>query len=278
MTFFKHFGVSLKTMFTSLGFLVKHGLWYYLLFPIILAVALWYGFDAFEKWASESLTNLLLEYLGFGKPAEIEDPTWWDSVVGFFSDTAASAVDKVVALTFGIMFSWLLYRTGKYIILILLSPVLAFLSEATEKRLTGNDYPFVMKEFIHDVVRGIGIAIRNMLLEYLVIITLFVISFFVPVLTPITMAIGYVAGWYFYGFAMFDYTNERRRLSIKESVRYLRKHKGMVIGNGMMFSIIFSVPLLGPIFAPIMAVTSATMSVHEVTGLGKQPPPPIDQS
>lgn len=288
MAFFKDLGVSVKTTFTSVGFLLKHGLWYYFLFPVIFAFLIWWFFDAIEVWASEALTGLLLDWLGLA-PAEVaEDAGWWDSITGWFQDTAASAVDKLVAITFGFMFSWLLLRTGKYVLLILLSPVMAFLSEAVEKKLTGNEYKFNAGEFAHDILRGIAIAIRNMILEYLVIIALFIIMFFFPVLTVILVPMGYVFGWYFYGFAMMDYTNERRRLSISESVRYVRRHKGMAIGNGMAFSVIFSIPLLGPIFAPIMAVSAATMSIHEVTGLSKPkgedvaqdaapPPPPVQQ-
>lgn len=277
MAFFKDFGTGFTTSFTSLGFLFKHNLWYFLFFPVIFGVGIWWFFDAFERWASEALTELLLEYLGLGAAEALEDPSWWDTIVGFASDTAASAVDKMVAFTFGMMFSWLLYRTGKYILLILLSPVMAFLSEAVEKKLTGNDYPFRMKEFIHDILRGIAMALRNMILEYLVIIGLFVISFFVPVLAPVTMVIGWLFGWYFYGFAMMDYTNERRRLSVSQSARYVRKHKGVAISNGMVFSWVFSIPLFGPIFAPIMAVTGSTLAIHKVTGL-KKGEPAADQS
>ena len=43
-----------------------------------------------------------------------------------------------------------------------------------------------------------------------------------------------------------------------------RKHKGIAIGNGFVFSMILLLPFIGVIIAPILSVVAATLAVLEV--------------
>ena len=63
-----------------------------------------------------------------------------------------------------------------------------------------------------------------------------------------------------------DYTNERHQLSIKESVKIVRRKKGLAIGLGLVFYLCLFIPLLGGIissFLAIISVVAATMSLEE---------------
>jgi CysZ protein len=150
--------------------------------------------------------------------------------------------------------------------LIILSPLLAALSEKTEKLLTGNTYPFNLGHFVKDVLRGIRIVIRNSFMELLLTIGLFIFGF-VPVIGYISPVILFFVTCYYYGFSMIDYTNERQRLSVKQSVRFVRKNRGFAIANGMIFYLVFFfVPLVGFMVAPAYAVVAATLGVHKIRG------------
>jgi CysZ protein len=45
--------------------------------------------------------------------------------------------------------------------------------------------------------------------------------------------------FYYYGFAFLDYTLERMRFSVEDSVKYMRKHRGLAISIGIIFTPIF---------------------------------------
>jgi CysZ protein len=62
---------------------------------------------------------------------------------------------------------------------------------------------------------------------------------------------------------MIDYTNERYKLSVSESISFIRKNKGLAIGNGFIFALIFAIPVAGMLVAPIVAVIAATIIAVE---------------
>jgi CysZ protein len=65
------------------------------------------------------------------------------------------------------------------------------------------------------------------------------------------------------GFSMLDYTNERKGLSSAESIHFINRHKGLAIGNGMVFYCMHLIPVVGWILAPGYAVIAATLSMQE---------------
>ena len=65
---------------------------------------------------------------------------------------------------------------------------------------------------------------------------------------------------------LFWYTNERHQLSIKQSVKLVRRKKGLAIGLGMVFYMSFFIPFLGGIISSFLAIISlvaATMTLEE---------------
>lgn len=73
-----------------------------------------------------------------------------------------------------------------------------------------------------------------------------------------------IISMYYFGFFMIDYTGERYRLSIKQSVKFMRNNKGFAIANGLIFYLILMIPLLGLLVAPSYAVVAATIGVEKV--------------
>ena len=85
--------------------------------------------------------------------------------------------------------------------------------------------------------------------------------------TPITTVVIFLVGAYYYGFATMDYTNERYRLSVKESTQMIRKYKGLAVANGSIFSLWLIIPIIGTyigtVFAPITCTVGATLALLE---------------
>jgi len=148
----------------------------------------------------------------------------------------------------------------KYLFLILGSPVFAYLSEKTESIIEGRDFPLSFLQLINDIFRGIKLALRNTLWQSVFTISILILSFF-PVVGWVTPVIMLFVECYYYGFSMLDYSCERHKLSPSESIEYITRHKGLAIGNGMMFFLMHLIPFAGWMLAPAYAVVAATLSM-----------------
>ena len=155
-----------------------------------------------------------------------------------------------------IYFSWF-----KYLFLIIGSPVFAYLSEKTASLIEGNEFPFQLKTYFRDIVRGISIALRNTLWQTVYTISILILSF-IPVLGWATPVLALFVECYYFGFSMLDYSIEREHLSVSESIDFIGRHRGLAIGNGMVFYMMHAVPVVGWIFAPSYAVIAATLSLQ----------------
>ncbi len=154
-------------------------------------------------------------------------------------------------------FSWF-----KYFFLIIGSPLFAYLSEKTEAIILKKDYPFSIKKFVTDILRGIKIALRNTLWQTVYTVAILILAL-IPVLGWITPLVALFVECFYFGFSMLDYTNERKGLSSFQSVDFINRHKGLAIGNGMVFYLMHALPFIGWIFAPGYAVIAATLSLQE---------------
>jgi len=149
----------------------------------------------------------------------------------------------------------------KYLFLIIGSPLFAYLSEKTESIMEGRDFPFSFSQLLRDIFRGIRLALRNVLWQTVFTVSILILSFF-PVIGWVTPVIMLFVECYYYGFSMLDYSCERHQLSPSESIEYITKHKGLAIGNGMVFFLMHLIPFAGWMLAPAYAVVAATISMY----------------
>jgi CysZ protein len=149
----------------------------------------------------------------------------------------------------------------KYIFLIVCSPLFSYLSEKTEAIIEGRKFPFNPLQLIKDMVRGIKIAVRNSLWQTVYILSIVICSL-IPVLGWLTPIMAILIECYYYGFSMLDYSMERNKKSEAESIFFIGNHKGLALGNGMMFYLMHFIPVVGWILAPTYAVVAATISLH----------------
>jgi CysZ protein len=152
----------------------------------------------------------------------------------------------------------------KYLWLIIGSPLFAWLSEKTEALIEEKEYPFNFKQFVKDVWRGIRLAVRNTLWQTVYTVAILLLGL-VPLFGWAAPILALFIECYYYGFSMLDYSCERHQLSPAESIRYVGEHKGLAIGNGMVFYLMHLVPIVGWIFAPAYAVVAATISLYTNT-------------
>ena len=153
----------------------------------------------------------------------------------------------------------------KFLFLIVGSPVFAYLSEKTSSIIEGNELNFSFAQLVKDIGRGIQLALRNSVWQTVYVFSILLLSL-IPVVGWITPLIGLFMECYYYGFSMIDYSLERNKLSSAASIDYIGHHKGLAIGNGLMFYLMHILPFIGWVLAPAYAVVAATLSVHKVSG------------
>lgn len=168
--------------------------------------------------------------------------------------------------TMGGLIVWLVlmlfyFSLFKYLFLIIGSPLFSYLSEKTESIIEGKDYPFSLKQLGKDMVRGIRLAGRNGLWQTVYTISIVILSL-IPLVGWLTPVMAIIIECYYYGFSMLDYSMERHKKSPSESIFFISGHKGLAIGNGVVFYMMHLIPVLGWILAPTYAVVAATLSIY----------------
>jgi CysZ protein len=106
-------------------------------------------------------------------------------------------------------------------------------------------------------------AFRNAFWQIIYITTIIFISL-IPLIGWITPLLAIIVECYYYGFSMLDYSCERKEMNPSKSVDFISTHKGLAIGNGIVFYLMHLIPVIGWVFAPAYAVIAATISMHEV--------------
>ena len=62
---------------------------------------------------------------------------------------------------------------------------------------------------------------------------------------------------------MLDYSCERNKLTTFQSIEFIGKHKGLAIGNGIVFYLMHMAIFVGWVLAPSYAVIAATISFYK---------------
>ncbi len=248
MTGAKQFGLGVKTYGQAISFIFRNKLGWTFLVPIGLTVLMFIGGQALVNEAIDYLKETILGWVN------LEESGFWGGLLG-------GVVGFLTEILFFIIFA---YISG-YIVIILMSPLLAYLSEKTEQILTGNEYSVGFSQMIKDIIRGIFMALRNLFMELILLLLMFIVSF-IPVVGWLGTIVVFFISAYFYGFSFIDFNNERQKLNIRQSVKVVRKYKWVAIANGLVFSLFLLVPFCGmfmPLFVSIVAVVAAALAMHK---------------
>ena len=240
--------ISFQSYMHAHQFIVKHKLWKWILIPGLIYTILFLS-GIYLFWTS---SNNAIEFILLRTGAKEWLEQMHDSWINFFF-----IVGQVILRLVLLLFYFSLF---KYMFLIAGSPLFAYLSEKTEGIMEGKDFPFNMKQFMKDVARAIRIAFRNLLWQTVYVVSVLILSF-IPLVGWIAPLVALLIECYYFGFSMLDYSSERNKLSAAQSIEFIGRHRGLAIGNGLVFYMIHFVPLLGWILAPSYAVIAATISL-----------------
>jgi len=228
-------------------FIKAHRLWKWIIVPgviytILFIVCIYY----FGKTA-----NLFIDWL-----STITGLKTW---LGRVQDGFLGFLFALSGLFFWLNQMLLYFSLFKYICLILGSPVFAYLSEKTEAIIQGKQLRINYQQLRKDALRGCNIAVRNALLQTLYMLTILLLTL-VPLIGWASPLFAVLVDCYYFGFSMLDYSSERKKISPAESIYFIGNHRGLAIGNGLVFYLMHVVIII----APAYAVIAATLSMHEV--------------
>ena len=233
---------------------------YFGAFSLISKLKLW------KYFAIPMLISFITAIIIFGSAYGLSDnigsfisKIWiWDWGKDTFT-TISNVIGGLIIIVIGLI----LY---KHIIMALSAPFMSPVSEKIEVHLTGNvRHNHRNTTFSEQLWRGIRINGRNLFMELLLTIPILLLKF-IPIVNIFSTILLFVVQAYYAGFGNMDYTLERH-FKYKESLQFVRNHRGLAIGNGIVFMLFLLIPVIGVILVLPLSVTAATLKTVDALEL-----------
>ncbi|MCK0155884.1 EI24 domain-containing protein [Cellulophaga sp. F20128] len=221
----------------SFSLISKLKLWKYFFIPILISIITAVSIGLLAYGLSDTIGSIISQI-------------WlWE-----WGKETFSSISNFIGATFIIAIGLVLY---KHIIMALSAPFMSPVSEKIETYLTGIDnHQHRDTSFSEQLWRGIRINLRNLSKELLLTIPIVLIGF-IPIIGMLSTVLLFLVQAYYAGFGNMDYTLERH-FKYKESIQFVQKHRGVAIGNGIVFMLFLLIPILGIILVLPLSVTAAS--------------------
>ncbi|MEN9640113.1 MAG: hypothetical protein RLZZ262_1982 [Bacteroidota bacterium] len=252
--FFDGFGSVMR----AFQFVADNRLWPYYLVPLIIDFVLSASLFVLIHGWSQELTQIICGWLGIDMATDLNTAGLWEWI-----KLASSYIIRFLVYVAITLCYW---SIRKNLIVALSSPIMSLLSDRTEEILSGQKTPFDGPQFVRDLVRSGLLALRNFFIECGVSIGIFLLSFLVSLIggplaliaVPVLSLSGLAVSSYYFGGSLIDYSLERRKLSIRETLDFNRRNKMSVIGIGAAFHVLLLIPFIGIALAIVLGTTGAT--------------------
>jgi len=200
-------------------------------------------------------------FLAAGKLAPYATEHWMPELL------QAAWMEWVIAGFFwvaGLFFGLLLFRT---VVMVLYAPFLSYLSETTEKKASGLVPPdFTWRETLGNLFRAFSVGSITLSLSLVLVVLCWGLAFVPVVGGLLSLALVPLIQFYFAGVGFFDPGLERRALGIRESLRFSWLHRARILGNGLGFVLLLTVPVAGWFLAPSYGIIAGTLATAEIFG------------
>ncbi len=188
---------------------------------------------------------------------------FFDAIVSYIASFWTWDFGKETFNTISRVFSGLLivligFITFKHIVMALSAPFMGPISKKIEDDFRGVVSQVKTTSFWGLLRRGIKISSRNLFRELLLSIPILLLGF-IPVIGLFSAILLFLMQAYFAGFGNMDYTLERY-FSYQKSILFVKKNRGVAIGNGLVFMLFLLIPFIGVILVLPFSVTAATIA------------------
>lgn len=227
---------GVQAYFDAFQVINKLKLWKYFLVPILLSVLTASVIGVLAYSLSDNLGN----YISSIWPWEWGQETF---------QTISEIFGGLIILTLG-------FLAFKHIILAISAPFMGPISEKIEIYLTGVKSLEKRSSPAKLLIRGIKIAIRNLFRELILTVPILLLGL-IPIIGIFSAVLLFLMQAYFAGFGNMDYTLERH-FNYSDSVKFVKRNRGLATGNGILFMLFLLVPVIGVILVLPFSVTAAT--------------------
>jgi len=243
----KEITIAIQAWEEARRFIQTHKLFRWIIIPGIIYTLLFIAGMYFFWRSSNDAVSWASDQLRIEKWLQQERSNW----LSFFLVMTGMMLRLVLVLFYFSLF--------KYLILIIGSPLFAYLSEKTEAIIYEREQAIKWADIKKDAGRGIRLALRNASWQsfYLLALVLLALIPFAGWITPI---IALLMECYYFGVSMLDYSFARNNFTPAQSIAFTGTHKGLAIGNGLLFYLMHILIIL----APAYAIIAATITVHKV--------------
>ncbi|PUZ22044.1 CysZ protein [Chitinophaga costaii] len=231
-------------------FILQHRLWQWILLPGIIFCALFVLGIYFVWGYSTAFVNYLLNVLPFLNWIQDFESGW------------ISLLFLLLSFSVHCLFLLLYVSYFRNLFLIVAAPVFAFISEKTGAILHRKKADVGYAELRQDTLRSIRLCGRNILYQTAGMLVLVIVAF-VPIVGIITPLVAFFMECYFFGFSMLDYSCDRHQMDLPQTISFVKQHKGVAVGNGLIFYLFLFIPILGWMLAPTYAVIAGTLSLQD---------------
>ena len=243
--------LAIRAYFSAHRFIVQHKLWKWMIVPGILYAYLFVlGMNYFSQSSSFFIESIILKT---GLKSWVD--TLNNDLIGFF----------ITMGSFWLWFTLLLFYFAlfKYLFLILFAPFFAYLHLRIDAIKNETAFVFNSKAYRKLIARALLLNVTNLLwqtvylIPIVIICTLPIIGWFTPIFTILIEC-------YFLGAAMLDYSLASEQKNKVAAAAYVNNHKGLPIGNGLVFYLLHFIPIIGWMTAPFYSLIAAQLNTQEV--------------
>ncbi|ULC59816.1 EI24 domain-containing protein [Flaviramulus sp. BrNp1-15] len=242
----KNISLGIKAYFGAFSLISKLKLWKFFVIPMLISFL-----TAIAIFGSAyGLSDNIVDYLTSVFPS-------WNQYE--WIKTTFRIIAGLIIIVIGLILF-------KHIIMALSAPFMSPVSEKIEAHLTGSlAHNHRNTTFMQQLWRGIKINGRNLLMELLLTIPILLLKF-IPIVNIFSTILLFLVQAYYAGFGNMDYTLERH-FKYRESVKFVQKHRGLAIGNGIVFMLMLLIPVVGFILVLPLSVTAATLKTVDALQL-----------
>lgn len=229
---------GIQAYFSAVKLLNTLKLWKYFAIPILISFGVGIIILSSSYYFSDALGDFIAQIWGFE-----------------FGKETVTTISHVIGGLAIFAFGLVIY---KHLIMALSAPFMSPVSEKIERHLLGSipHQDKSIKGQTSALARGLRLNLRNLVMEILIIIPLFILGL-IPVLGLFFQLLIFLVQAYYAGFGNMDYTLERH-YNYKDSIAFVKQRKGVAIGNGIVFMLLLLIPIVGIIIVLPLSVVAAT--------------------
>ena len=233
---------GLKAYLEAYRVISRLKLWRFFMIPMLISVVVF--------------LSVVLVSISFSEVIGLYISSFWSWDFGKETiNTVSMILGGVILISIGLILF-------KHLVMILSAPFMGPISKKIEDDFIGVTSQVQVSSPLTLMFRSVKISSRNLFRELLFSIPILLLGL-IPFIGFFSLIFLFLMQAYFAGFGNMDYTLERH-FSYQKSIQFVKKNKGIAIGNGLVFMLFLLIPFVGIIFIIPFSVTSATIATVKI--------------